>query len=255
MPKVVLDPGHGGTDPGSVNGNIYEKNINLAVGLKVEEFLKPYPITVLYTRTNDVTLDPEPRTSLVNKSNADICVSIHINMYLLGVTGVEAYASVFAKPGNVGYKLATLATNYIAEYTGINNRGVIQKWNSHRNNDYFFMIRNTKMTSIITEGDFISDTPKVTSKEFQEDYAKGISRAIVEYFGLQWQDPKENQKVEQLFEVNGKKYSWNRETGPYGFEGFMLTPTNFVTTFNGHIMTSQNENDFYFGNKKKVEVK
>jgi len=79
--KVVLDAGHGGKDPGAVNGKVLEKNITLSVTLKLGEMIKKrYPgIEVIYTRDKDVLIPLDRRSEIANKSKADLFISIHVN--------------------------------------------------------------------------------------------------------------------------------------------------------------------------------
>jgi N-acetylmuramoyl-L-alanine amidase len=97
---VVLDPGHGGSDPGVVRQNIYESNINLAIALFVGEMLENHSdIEVAYTRKTDKKLEPETRMSYANDANGDIFVSIHVNSAyseklkkdIITISGVEVY--------------------------------------------------------------------------------------------------------------------------------------------------------------------
>jgi N-acetylmuramoyl-L-alanine amidase len=76
---VVLDPGHGGKDPGAVGNGFREKDINLAIGLKMEKVLKTRGFDVKMTRNTDVYLKLQERTDIANKANADMFVSIHVN--------------------------------------------------------------------------------------------------------------------------------------------------------------------------------
>jgi len=94
---IVIDPGHGGKDPGTMGTkrySKYEKDIALSVSLKLGNYISnSFPETkVIYTRENDVFLELNERTRIANKSNADIFVSIHCD----GFTNSKAYgASVF----------------------------------------------------------------------------------------------------------------------------------------------------------------
>ena len=94
---IVIDPGHGGKDPGTMGTKRYtkyEKDIALSVSLKLGEYISnSFPETkVIYTRKNDVFLELNERTRIANKSNADIFISIHCD----GFTNSKAYgASVF----------------------------------------------------------------------------------------------------------------------------------------------------------------
>jgi N-acetylmuramoyl-L-alanine amidase len=76
---VVLDPGHGGNDPGAVGNGIQEKTLNLAVALKMEKSLKAKGFDVKMTRNTDVYLKLQERTDIANEANADMFVSVHVN--------------------------------------------------------------------------------------------------------------------------------------------------------------------------------
>lgn len=95
---VVIDAGHGGKDPGAVNGRNQEKTINLNVALRVGELISKNckDVKVIYTRKTDVFVELNRRAEIANKANADLFISIHTNSaknksaygaetYLLGV--------------------------------------------------------------------------------------------------------------------------------------------------------------------------
>jgi N-acetylmuramoyl-L-alanine amidase len=95
---VVIDPGHGGRDPGAVGRNIYEKSINLSVSLKLGQLLEEWfpDVKVLYTRTSDVPVGLIDRSTLANNNNADLFISIHANSIENGkdrnsISGNETY--------------------------------------------------------------------------------------------------------------------------------------------------------------------
>jgi N-acetylmuramoyl-L-alanine amidase len=91
---VVIDAGHGGKDPGAQGRTSNEKDITLAIALKVGEYLKKYTdnIKVVYTRTSDVFIPLDERAEIANKKKADLFVSIHVNSTTKSyVTGTETY--------------------------------------------------------------------------------------------------------------------------------------------------------------------
>ncbi|MDR1732125.1 MAG: N-acetylmuramoyl-L-alanine amidase [Synergistaceae bacterium] len=90
---VVLDPGHGGKDPGAVGNGFREKDITLNIGLQMEKALKAKGFNVIMTRNTDVYLTLQERTDIANQSNADMFVSIHVNALPPGKnsTGFEIY--------------------------------------------------------------------------------------------------------------------------------------------------------------------
>ncbi|MDR2027637.1 MAG: N-acetylmuramoyl-L-alanine amidase [Prevotellaceae bacterium] len=78
---VVIDPGHGGKDPGAVGSKVYEKKINLAVSLRLGQLIEEWfpDVKVLYTRTEDVLVNLKDRSNFANVNNADLFISIHAN--------------------------------------------------------------------------------------------------------------------------------------------------------------------------------
>lgn len=78
---VVIDPGHGGKDPGAVGKTAKEKDIVLSVALKLGNLIKKnYPnVKVLYTRDKDVFVELSERANVANRNNADLFISIHVN--------------------------------------------------------------------------------------------------------------------------------------------------------------------------------
>jgi N-acetylmuramoyl-L-alanine amidase len=91
---IVIDPGHGGRDPGALGKISKEKDINLAIALKTGKYIKENlkNATVVYTRDNDSTIDLYDRPRIANGNNADLFISIHTNWAKsASVTGAETY--------------------------------------------------------------------------------------------------------------------------------------------------------------------
>lgn len=81
LKTVVIDAGHGGHDPGAVNGKVYEKDITLSVAKRLGDMIKRnYPgVKVVYTRSDDRFVELFRRADIANKNNADLFISIHVN--------------------------------------------------------------------------------------------------------------------------------------------------------------------------------
>ncbi len=76
---IVIDPGHGGKDPGARGNDIIEKDINLAIGLALGRILRSAGYNVIMTRATDVYLTLQERTDIANNAEADLFVSVHVN--------------------------------------------------------------------------------------------------------------------------------------------------------------------------------
>ena len=89
---LVIDAGHGGKDPGAVNGKAQEKNINLNVALKAGELIEKNckDVKVIYTRKNDTFIELSKRADIANKADADMFISIHTN----AAKSTSAYGAV-----------------------------------------------------------------------------------------------------------------------------------------------------------------
>ncbi|HHO75428.1 MAG TPA: N-acetylmuramoyl-L-alanine amidase, partial [Deltaproteobacteria bacterium] len=91
--RIVIDPGHGGKDPGALGpGGIKEKDITLAIGKLLAKRLKQEGFEVYLTRQTDVFLTLEERTTFANRKKADLFISIHVNSNVdTSVRGIETY--------------------------------------------------------------------------------------------------------------------------------------------------------------------
>ncbi|MBQ3448153.1 MAG: N-acetylmuramoyl-L-alanine amidase [Synergistaceae bacterium] len=90
---IVIDPGHGGKDPGAMDNGVMEKDVNLAVGLELQRALTAKGYNVIMTRATDVYLKLQERTDIANDAKADLFVSVHVNALpnKKSMTGFEIY--------------------------------------------------------------------------------------------------------------------------------------------------------------------
>ncbi|MNK06077.1 Sporulation-specific N-acetylmuramoyl-L-alanine amidase [compost metagenome] len=174
---VVIDAGHGGSDPGasSITGK-HEKTFTLAVVLKIQELLKnEQGIDFVLTRSDDTYPTLSDRVKIANDLKADIFISVHGNSAAPTATGSETY---YTRPDSI--ELAGVMHKYLVEATGLPDRKVRQK--------SLQVTRETKMPAVLLEVGYLSnknDEPLMYDDAFQERVAEGIVAGIKEYLGLQ----------------------------------------------------------------------
>lgn len=172
---VVIDPGHGGRDPGAIGiGGLREIDVVMPVSLEVARLLEEQGLQVVMTRQDDRTLDLEPRVQIANRANADIFVSIHANAISMSrpdVNGLETYYY-----SSSGQPLAAFIQASMLEATGMRDRGVKRA--------RFYVLRNTNMPAALVEVGFVTgeeDAPRLSDPDFHRLIARAIARGILQY--------------------------------------------------------------------------
>lgn len=181
--RLVLDPGHGGQDPGAIGNGLQEKDLTLLLTQKVAKFLGQYPVEIVFTRASDVTVSLGERCWIANEKKADFFVSLHINAG--GGTGYESYVLPGATIGTME-KQKTIDRAVMAFLTG---EGVPYRGAKQAN---FRVLRDTAMPAVLLENLFI-DNPRdavlLKSETFLQDLAGAIAEGIARATGLQKQTP------------------------------------------------------------------
>lgn len=169
---VVIDPGHGGRDKGGHYGKVYEKHLALDTAYRLEKNLRSMGFRTVMTRRSDKFVSLPARCKIANKYRNSIFVSVHYNStWKKHVSGLET----FYHSAN-GKKLAGYVQRGMLRYTRAEDRGI--KYGR------YYVIRNTKATSILVEGGFIShskERARMKSAYFREGIARGIAEGIQRY--------------------------------------------------------------------------
>ncbi len=172
---VMLDPGHGGRDPGAVGiGGLQEKGVVLAVAQHTAAVLRAQGIAVQMTRQSDQTVDLQPRADMATAAGATVFVSIHanaVNMQRPEVNGLETY--YYSEAGRV---LATALQNQVLSTMAMNDRGVRQA--------RFLVLRRTAMPAALIEIGFVTgaiDAPKLRDPRWQAQMGQSIAQGILNY--------------------------------------------------------------------------
>ncbi len=174
---VIIDPGHGGLDPGALGINgIRETDVVLEVSKIVEKLLSDKGVKVMLTRKNEVNLDLSPRVSFANNTDADIFVSIHANASRgkrRDINGLET----FYFRGWRGRLLAKRIQKQILRVSpGSPDRGVKQ--------GRFYVIKNTRMPAVLVEIGFLTgrlDARRLEKNSHRKRLAYAIAKGILDY--------------------------------------------------------------------------
>lgn len=186
--KVVIDPGHGGTDAGATGNNLLEKDYNLLISKYMYDRFKQLGIPVAITRDSDTTLSPTDRVNtILNKfgnSSDVILISNHVNSG--GGEGAEVIYALRNKD--------TLAKRILENIgaTGQETRKYYQRrLPSDTSKDYYFIHRNTgNLEPLIVEYGFIDNTKDVEFlKENYEELAEAVISAVANYIGVPYKAP------------------------------------------------------------------
>ncbi|MEN2450556.1 N-acetylmuramoyl-L-alanine amidase [Bacillus sp. JR_15] len=180
--KIMLDPGHGGHDPGAVANGLKEKDLVLKIVKKTKTILeKVYGASVKLTRSTDVYVDLSQRARLANNWGADYFASIHINAG--GGTGFETFRfdklSASSSTGKQQKVVHDSIYNKIKGKIGDRDRGTKSK--------NLAVLRETKMPAILTENLFIDrkeDAALLKQEAFLESLSEGHAEGIAAAVGL-----------------------------------------------------------------------
>lgn len=174
---IVLDPGHGGADPGAMGGQgVREKEVNLEVALRLKDLLEDAGASVVLTRLDDQYVGLYERAAIANQVGAAIFISIHTNFHPdPKVTGIEIYHY----PDRVNsHRLASLLLEEMTRATGLQPLSV-------KINKEFVVTRETQMPSVLVEMGFLSNYQEETTigtTDFRDNMAHGIFLAIARYW-------------------------------------------------------------------------
>ena len=177
MSTIVIDPGHGGKDPGASADGVQEKAVVLNVAGKIGAYLEARGCTVMLTREQDKFVSLGNRAAEANMWGADLFVSVHCNSAPnTSAHGMEVY--VHTSRGADSTRAAHAIYDRLLPASGLKGRGV-------KANNYA-VLRETSMPAVLVELAFISndeDRAKLVSDEWQERAAEAIAAGIMEVIG------------------------------------------------------------------------
>lgn len=206
---IVIDPGHGGKDPGAISGRLYEKDVVFRLAKKIEKLSKNYEgIEVKLTRNKDVFLPLEERAAIANAMNGDLFISLHANAFKdTNVGGMEIYhldntrdeyTSKLARVENKLSKNVTLLDTILVDMTmsyyvgdsldyaagiGKGLKKDLKKYGvkirGYNKGALFYVLVGARMPSLLFEIGYI--TNKTEKELFQKDeYLEAIAKSLLD---------------------------------------------------------------------------
>lgn len=173
---IVIDPGHGGSDPGAVRNNLKEKDINLEISKKVKSKLKKLGADVYLTREKDEYKGLYERVDFAKEKNADIFISIHQNSYLDRKNENKKEGTSAFYYNKESYNLADEIKNAIVKRTKLKDDGT--------NLASLAVIRTADPVSVLIECGYIAnkkESEKLSDSHFQKKLARAIVSGVKNY--------------------------------------------------------------------------
>lgn len=170
--KVVLDPGHGGTDYGAIREGINEKDITLDLTQRVASILKSKGYKTAMTRTDDIYIGLQERCDFTETENPEIFVSIHVNSAVAtDPYGIETH--YYHEPSK---ELAEVIQKHLIQNIDTKDRGILKS--------KFYVINHTDVPAVLVETGFLSnpnERAELITEKRKQATAKAIAEGIIEY--------------------------------------------------------------------------
>ena len=182
---VVLDPGHGGRDPGAIGHGVRESGVVLAISHMIAERLSHHPeIKVYMTRHTDAYVPLLGRSAFANQVRADLFVSVHANAVRNRphVSGIETWFLAHSREDDMSF--TSMQAAYIIQQHMIDATGAVDRGARTTN---FSVLRNTLMPAVLIEAGFLTNAQEaalLATTAHQQVLAQAIYEGILELFEL-----------------------------------------------------------------------
>lgn len=174
----MIDPGHGGHDPGAVANGLQEKDLTLTLALRIGELLMSRGAEVHFTRATDVFVELSERARMANVAGVDYFLSIHINAG--GGSGFESYT--YPRTSGETERIRSVIHDHVAAVfasAGLPDRG--------RKQANLAVLRETQMPAVLLEYGFVdsqTDAALLRDPNWLEQLAQATATGVAEAFGL-----------------------------------------------------------------------
>lgn len=168
---VVIDAGHGGSDPGAQRGSFDEKDITLSIANKTYKYLTKKGVKVIRTRPKDVSVSLQDRVATTNRIKPDLFLSIHVNS-LESRSDIEGIETYYQTPQS--QQLAKTIHKTLVSDLEAPDRSIRKA--------RFYVVNRTKVPAVLSEVGFIShkkERSKLVSDAYQEKVAKALAKGVI----------------------------------------------------------------------------
>jgi N-acetylmuramoyl-L-alanine amidase CwlD len=181
---IVLDAGHGGSDPGAQRGNVQEKEITMDIVNKLKKSLESRGATIVMTRSDDTFVSLEDRVKLTNSTNPDLFLSVHINALesTSDIHGIETYYQ-------------TEQSRMLADSIHQSLVSGLQAPDRSVRKARFYVINHTPVPAVLAEVGFISnkdEREKLISSDYQDKVADSLAQGVMLYLANRKTDSPNN---------------------------------------------------------------
>ncbi len=183
---IIIDAGHGGWDPGKVSASVEEKDINLLIAKRIEEYLSSSGAEVIMTRDSDTALgntkneDMKKRISIAKDDSADLFLSIHQNSFpQSSIKGAQVF---YFKDSEEGKDLAEKIQNRLKTFADETNTRMA------KDNNNYYILKNTEAAAVIIECGFLSnpeEEKKLKDNKYRDKIAWAVYMGIWDFFDNQ----------------------------------------------------------------------
>lgn len=177
--KLVIDPGHGGADPGAVALGLKESDVVLDTSLHLKKLFESTPIQIIMIReTAEGFMKPAERAKYANSINANTFVSIHANAQVNSNKTANGTETWYYPGSTDGKKLASFIQDRLVDALDTRDRGL-------KTSNQLAVLNTTKMTSVLVELGFIdnpTDNAMLADPAYRQLAAKAIYNGILDYY-------------------------------------------------------------------------
>jgi len=173
---VVIDPGHGGKDPGSSAFGLVEKDLTLDLARRIKKILESKGITTLLTRDSDVFIALEDRAALANSNPGSIFISLHFNGH--GDRSISGTETLYWPGSETGRELASYVQSELGRRLVTRNRGFKP--------ERLKVLEVTEGTAVLVECGFITnrwEAQRCGAEWFRQIVAEEIVQGLLRYRG------------------------------------------------------------------------